>query len=93
MRLSGQDGALTREYASARIAATASTLFGPAHARHYSGEDAFLTYTERRHPELAPRLRSVLDGIRRLPARLPAAEAIHHIDQLEQILEQITHDA
>jgi len=93
MRRSGQDGALTREYAAARIAATASTLFGPAHARHYSGEDAFLTYTERRHPALAPRLRTVLDGIRRLPARLSAAEAIHQIDQLEQILEQITHDA
>lgn len=93
MRRSGQDGALTREYAAARIAATASSLFGPAHARHYSGEDAFLTYTERRHPALAPRLRTVLDGIGRLPARVTAAEAIHQIDLLEQILEQITHDA
>ncbi|MHA7775945.1 hypothetical protein [Roseibium sp. M-1] len=93
MRRSGQDGALTREYASARIAATASALFGPGHARHYSGEEAFVTYAERRHPALAPRLRGVLDNIRKLPARLTAGEAIHHIDQLELILEQITHDA
>ncbi|MGX1499684.1 hypothetical protein ACSSV1_004744 [Labrenzia sp. MBR-25] len=93
MRLSGQDGALVREYATARISATASALFGPAHARHYAGEDAFLTYTERRHPALAPRLRAILADIRKLPARLPATEAIQHIDQLEQVLEQITHDA
>ncbi|TYC70089.1 hypothetical protein FMN63_09280 [Stappia sp. BW2] len=93
MRLSGQDGALVREYATARISATASALFGPAHARHYAGEDAFLTFTERRHPALAPRLRAILADIRKLPARLPATEAIQHIDQLEQVLEQITHDA
>ncbi|WP_370199270.1 hypothetical protein [Roseibium sp.] len=93
MRLSGQDGALIREYATARISATASALFGPAHARHYAGEDAFLTYTERRHPALAPRLRAILADIRKLPARLPATEAIQQIDQLEQVLEQITHDA
>jgi hypothetical protein len=93
LRLSGQDGPLVREYAAARLAATASALFGPAHARHYSGEPAFLDYTERRHPALSPRLRSILDGIHKLPARLSASEAIHHIDQLEQVLEQITHDA
>lgn len=93
LRLSGQDGALAHEYASARLAATASALFGPSHARHYAGEAAFLNYTERRHPALAPRLRSVLETIHGLPARLPATEAIHHIDQLEQVLEQITHDA
>lgn len=93
LRLSGQDGALARDYATARLAATASALFGPAHARHYSGERAFLDYTERRHPALAPRLNAVLDAIHKLPARLTAADAIHHIDQLEQVLEQITHDA
>jgi len=93
LRLSGQDGALARDYAAARLAATASALFGPAHARHYSGERAFMDYTERRHPVLAPRLRDVLDTIHKLPARLPASNAIHHIDQLEQVLEQITHDA
>jgi len=93
LRLSGQDGALAREYATARLAATASALFGPSHARHYAGEAAFLNYAERRHPALAPRLRSVLDAIHALPARLTAAEAIQYIDQLEQVLEQITHDA
>lgn len=93
LRLSGQDGALARDYAAARLAATASQLFGPAHARHYAGEQAFLTYTERRHPALAPRLHAVLDTIHKLPARLPASDAIRQIDQLEQVLEQITHDA
>ena len=93
LRLSGQDGALARDYATARLAATAAQLFGPSHARHYAGEAAFMTYTERRHPALAPRLKSVLDAIHSLPARLQASEAIHHIDQLEQVLEQITHDA
>lgn len=92
LRLSGQDGALARDYAAARLAATAAALFGPAHARYYSGEEAFLRFAERRHPALAPRLHSVLDAIHRLPARLPAQDAIHHIDQLEQVLEQITHD-
>jgi hypothetical protein len=93
MRLSGQDGALAREYASARIAATAEALFGVAHARHYASEDEFLKYADRRHPARAPRLRAVLSEIRALPAHLPASEAIHHIDELEQVLEHITHDA
>jgi hypothetical protein len=93
MRLSGQDGALAREYAAARIAATAEALFGVAHARHYASEDEFLKYADRRHPAQAPRLRGILSEIRALPAHLPASEAIHHIDKLEQVLEHITHDA
>ncbi|MCX2725046.1 hypothetical protein [Roseibium salinum] len=93
MRLSGQDGALVHDYAAARIAATAAALFGPAHARHYAGEGAFLNYTERRHPAEAPRLRGVLGRIRQLPARLPAAAAIQLIDELEQVLENIINDA
>ncbi|MES0812779.1 hypothetical protein ABLO27_25020 [Roseibium sp. SCPC15] len=93
MRLSGQDGALTAEYAAARIAATAESLFGVAHARHFTNEDEFLKYVERRHAPYAPRLKAVLSEIRKLPAHLPAHEAIHHIDELEQVLEQITHDA
>jgi hypothetical protein len=93
MRLSGQDGALVREYAAARLVATASAMVGPAHAHHYSGEDAFLDYAARRHPAEASRLRTLLAHIRSLPARLPATEALHQIDQLEQLLEQINHDA
>ncbi|MES0883742.1 hypothetical protein [Roseibium sp. SCP14] len=93
MRLSGQDGALTAEYAAARIAATAESIFGAAHARHFTSEDDFLKYVDRRHAAYAPRLRAVLSEIRKLPAHLPAHEAIHHIDELEQVLEQITHDA
>lgn len=93
MRLSGQDGALVHEYAAARISAVAAALFGPSHARHYASEDEFLSFADRRHPDKAVRLRSVLAEIRRLPARIHAAEAIHLIDEFEQVLEQITHDA
>ncbi len=93
LRLSGQDGELAREYVRARIASTAAKLFGPAQARHYSGRTEFLKFTERRHPAEAPRLRGILERIDALPAHLAAADAIHHIDELEQVLEQITHDA
>jgi len=92
MRLSGQDGALVGEYAVARIAAAATSLFGAANARHYSSGDAFLKYTERRHPAYADRLRAALETIDKLPPHLPASAAIHHIDELEQVLELITHD-
>ncbi len=93
MRLSGQDGALVRDYAAARLTATAAALFGPAQARHYAGEQQFLEFAGRRYPAEAPRLRKVLNEIHRLPDRLPAAGAIHLIDELEQVLEQMTHDA
>ncbi|WP_299478430.1 hypothetical protein [uncultured Roseibium sp.] len=92
LRLSGQDGALVREYVSARISAVAATLFGPAHAGHYAKEDEFLHFADRQHPDEAARLRSVLANIRQLPVRTHATEAIHLIDEFEQVLEQITHD-
>lgn len=93
MRLSGQDGALVSEYTKARIAATAEALFGVAHARHYASEIEFLKYADRRHPGQAKRLRAILSEIHSLPVHLTASAAIHHIDELEQVLEQITHDA
>ncbi|WP_428648964.1 hypothetical protein [Roseibium sp.] len=93
MRLSGQDGALVRDYAAARLSATAAALFGPALARHYAGEQQFLEFAERRHPAEAQHLRRVLDEIRRLPDHVPASGAIHLIDELEQVLEHLTHDA
>lgn len=93
MRLSGQDGALVREYTAARISAVTSHLFGPAHARHYAKEDEFLKFAERQHPAEAVRLKNVLEHIRKLPERTQATEAIHLIDEFEQVLEQITHDA
>jgi len=93
MRLSGQDGALTNEYAAARLSASADALFGRANAHHYASEDGFLRFADRRHPEQAARLRDVLSRIRTAPARLPAADAIRLIDELEQVLEQITNDA
>jgi hypothetical protein len=93
MRLSGQDGALTNEHAVARLSATADALFGRANAHHYASEDGFLKFADRRHPEQAARLRAVLSRIRQVPPRLPATDAIQLIDELEQVLEQITNDA
>ena len=84
---------LTGEYAAARIAAKAETLLGAAHARPYASREDFLRYADRRHPALASRLRSIMTEIQSLPVYLPASEAIHQIDELERILEQMNHDA
>lgn len=93
MRLSGQDGALVGEYAAARLSSEAATVLGNAHGGRYAGADAFIKYVERRHPRHAEDLRDILSEIEKLPAALPASDAIRHIDKLEQILEQIKNDA
>ncbi|WP_346892528.1 hypothetical protein [uncultured Roseibium sp.] len=93
MRMSGQDGALVGDYADARLSATADALLGRVNAHHYASEDGFLKFADRRHPDQAAQLRAVLSRIRQSPARLPASEAIQLIDELEQVLEQITNDA
>lgn len=92
MRLSDQDGALTGEYAKARLAASASALFGPALAHHYAEPKVFLDYVARHNPDLSRKLETVLKTIRNLPHRIPAAEAMRHVDELEALLEQITND-
>ena len=92
MRLSDQDGALTVEYAKARLAATTSALFGPGLAHHYAEPEAFLRYLARHDPDQARKLETVLSAIRNLPHRIPAAEAMRHVDELEALLEQITND-
>ena len=92
MRLSDQDGALVREYARARLAATAAQIFGPANARHYAQPKAMIGYLARRRPEAAEGLQAALDQIEALPPRLPPADAIRHIDTLEAQLEHLTDD-
>ena len=92
MRLTGQDGALLADYAAARIAATAARLVGPGHARQIGEEQAFLRYLARRRPELAVRLEEIVGKLKALPARIPATVAIHHVEDLEQILELIAND-
>ena len=92
MRLCNQDGALIRDYAQARLAATAAVLFGPAHSRHYAEPKAFLGYVARRHPERAAALESTLTAIHSLQPRISPAVAIQHVDELEALLEQIIHD-
>ncbi|GHC46969.1 hypothetical protein [Neogemmobacter tilapiae] len=92
MRRTGQDGPLLAEYAAARIAATAARLVGPAHARLIGEEQGFLRYVARHHAGKVDRLNVILTTLRNLPLRISAAEAIQHVDELEQVLEQITHD-
>jgi hypothetical protein len=93
MRLTGQDGAMIGDYAAARIAATAARLVGPGHARQIGEERAFVRFVARARPDLAQRLDDALTRARALPRRVPAAVALHTVDELEQILEQIAHDA
>ncbi|MEM7438872.1 MAG: hypothetical protein AAF393_04680 [Pseudomonadota bacterium] len=92
MRLTNQDGALVDEYAKARLATTANTLFGPAHGRRFASAEAFLGYTKRRHPNRAPRLTQVLNNIAAMPPGAPTAQAMAAVTDLEDILEQITDD-
>ena len=92
MRLTGQDGALLADYAQTRLASAAFRLFGPTETRPGGDREAVLRYTGRHHPEIATRLQTVLAAIDTLPARLPARDAIKHVDELETILETITHD-
>ena len=92
MRLTGQDGALLADYAAARIAATAARLVGPGHARQIGEEQAFLRHLGRRRPDLAARLAEVTARLKALPPRIPATAAIHHVEDLEQILELIAND-
>lgn len=92
MRLCDQDGALIGDYAQARLAIIAAALYGAASSRQHAESGAFLAYVKRRNPEHATALESVLTAIRSLPARISPAEAIHHVDELEALLEQIIHD-
>ncbi len=92
MRLSDQDGAMLSDYAQIRIATLCAQIFGPARARHYASEEAFLRYVKRRRPELAEPLIAALNGLRGLPARIPTARALSQVDELEHILERISND-
>ncbi len=92
MRLTGQDGAMIGDYATARIAATAARLVGPGHARQIGEERAFLRFVARRRADFADRLETSLAHLHALPRRVPAATAIHHVEDLEQILELIAND-
>ncbi|MGL4237350.1 hypothetical protein [Tabrizicola sp.] len=92
MRLTGQDGAMMGDYAHARIAATAARLVGPGHARQIGEEHAFVRFVARRRKDLADRLEAALARLHALPATISATAAIHHVEDLEQILELIAND-
>lgn len=92
MLMSGRAGALAEDYMRARLATTASTIFGTAHARGFSTPESFLNYTRRRHPDHAPALTEALNTIQSLPAAATARHAMDVIDTLDTILETITHD-
>lgn len=90
MLMSGRAGALVGDYMRARLATTASELFGAAHARGISAPESFLAYTERRHPDHAPALTEALNTIQSLPASASPRHAMDVIDTLDTILETIT---
>ena len=96
MRRTDQDGALVAEYAAARMSTVSASFVG--HADQNASSDlgsnsVFLRHIERRNPASASRLRQVLVDIQTLSERIPAAEAMRHIDDLEKALEAISHDA
>jgi hypothetical protein len=90
MRLSGQDGAMLKAYAHARVASAAHHVLGPAHAGE--AKPALLRFAERRDPALAARLRDALARIEALPDHLPPEAAIAIVDDLETLLEQLNDD-
>lgn len=92
MRLAGRDGALVVEYGKARLTATASMLVGSAYASRISKPEAFLAYTQRRHPKYAMALTEALNTISSLPQSASAAQAMAAAVSLDTILEHITHD-
>lgn len=92
MRLTGQDGAMLRDYAEARMAATAARLVGPRHARHIGEEQQFLRFVARHRPDLSERLATLLTELRALPERVSAPVAIRQVEAIEDVLEQIADD-
>ena len=92
MRLSGRAGPLARQYLQARLAATASRLFGPGHAARLSTPEAFLDYARRRHPERAEALAAALDAVAALPDAATPHHAMAATQDLDDTLEHIIHD-
>ena len=92
LRLSNLHGALAGEYVKARLAATATTLFGTSQANQFTTPDAFVAFTQRRHPQHAPALIAALNSISTLPDHAPASQAMASVAALDRILETITHD-
>ena len=91
MRRTGQDGALLRAYAQARLGAAAHALVGPR--SHEPAETTVLRAAGRRDADLARRLGALLDRIRAAAPDLPPEAAIAHVDELETLLTRLTDDA
>lgn len=89
-RLTGQDGALLREYLPARLAHIANRLFGTS-ARG-SDADMIRAHLKRHAPDLAQDFDETIHRINQLPHNISAQDAIAQVDNLERILEKITHD-
>jgi hypothetical protein len=89
MRLTHQDGALVTEYARARMAAVAVKLFGPTHGMD---ENRARQQINRLYPQHAADLNEALQAIANLSPHTNASDAIHHVDNLENVLEHIQND-
>jgi hypothetical protein len=92
MLLTGKAGALAQDYAQARLAIAATKLFGATHGREYARREKFLTFVQRRCPELAPPLAGALDKIDKQPSAAAPRQAMGAIDDLDKVLERIIDD-
>lgn len=91
MRLTGQDGALLKDYAAARIAALSASLYGNLRPSHASDQEAFLSHLSRRAPDLADQIAAHLAQMQALPPNLTASAAIQYVEKFESLLEQTAH--
>mgnify|MGYP001794159977 CR=1 FL=1 len=89
-RLTGQDGALLREYLPARLAHVASTRLGSGGR----GNDAELirAHLKLHAPDTLRDYDAAIHRFGKLPHNINAVAAIAEVDNLERILEKITHD-
>lgn len=92
MQLSGRSGPLARQYAQARLAATAARLFGPGQAGRLSAPEAFLAHAQGRHPDRAGPLAEAMAAIAALPDTATPHHAMSAIEALDGTLEHMTHD-
>lgn len=92
MLLSGRYGAMAGDYMRARLATTATEIFGSAHGRGFSSPETFLDYAKRRHADHATPLADAMGAIESLPAQASSRQAMDTIDTLDAILENIAHD-
>ena len=91
MRISNQNGAMAAEYSAARISSIATAIFGAGQARMMAQEERFIEHVKKSNEKLGEQLNSALEKIHALPLHASAEHTMQRIDELEIILEEVTH--